>query len=282
MRALVTNDDGIDSVGLTVLTRAALAAGLDVVVAAPAEQSSGASAAITAVRREGRTVMQPHELPDLPDVPAWAVRAQPAHIVVAALNGWLDPAPELVLSGVNHGANVGRAVLHSGTVGAALTAGVNDARGLAVSLDVALHPTGERHWDAVDDVLARVLELIRTAPPATVLSLNVPDLPAGEHRELRQAPLASFGTVQTRVDDVGDDSMHLGEVEVGEEPEAGTDSALLAAGHPTLTELRSVTVVTDRLVADWLASVDGAAPGGSDRAARRPGASAAGTRAGKA
>jgi 5'-nucleotidase len=117
-----------------------------VVVAAPAEQCSGASAAITAVRHEGRTIMQRRELPGLPEVPAWAVEAQPAHIVVAALRGWLDPVPDLVLSGVNHGANVGRAVLHSGTVGAALTAAVHDARGLAVSLDVALHPSGERHW----------------------------------------------------------------------------------------------------------------------------------------
>ncbi|WP_433559912.1 5'/3'-nucleotidase SurE [Pseudonocardia xinjiangensis] len=257
MRALVTNDDGIDSVGLTVLARAALAAGLDVVVAAPAEQASGASAAITAVRREGRTVMSRRELPDLPGVPAWAVEAQPAHIVVAALHGWFDPAPDLVLSGVNHGANVGRAVLHSGTVGAALTAAVNDARGLAVSLDVALHPTGDRHWDAVDGVLGRVLELLLAAPPTTVLSLNVPDLPPGEQRELRHARLAAFGTVQTRVDDIGDDSMHLGEMEVGEEPEPGTDSALLAAGHPTLTQLVSVTEDTGRLVPDWLASVDG-------------------------
>lgn len=261
MRALVTNDDGIDSAGLAVLTRTAVAAGLDVVVAAPAEQSSGASAAISAVRREGRTVTHRRELPGLPGVPAWAVEAQPAHIVVAALHGWLDPAPDLVLSGVNHGANVGRAVLHSGTVGAALTAGVNDTRGLAVSLDVALHPTGDRHWDSVDDVLARVLDMLLAAPASTVLSLNVPDLPVSRQRELRHARLAAFGSVQARVDEVGDDSLRLGEIEVGDEPEEGTDSALLAAGHPTLTALRSVTEDSGRLVQDWLASVDGARTG---------------------
>ena len=65
--------------------------------------------------------------------------------------------------------------------------------------------------------------------------------------------------MQTRVDDIGDDSMHLGEIEVGEDPEPGTDSALLAAGHPTLTQLVSVTEDTGRLVPDWLASVDGLA-----------------------
>jgi 5'-nucleotidase len=256
MRALVTNDDGIDSPGLAVLTRAAVAAGLDVVVAAPAEQSSGASASITAVRREGRTVVHHHELPDLPDVPAYAVEAQPGHIVVATLHGWFDPTPDLVLSGINHGANVGRAVLHSGTVGAVLTAGVNDARGLAVSLDVALHPSGERHWDAAAELLPRVLDLLLDAPPATVLSLNVPDRPAAEQRELRHARLAAFGAVQARVDEVGDDSLRLAEIEVGTEPEEGTDSALLAAGHPTLTALQSVAEDPGRLVPEWLAGAD--------------------------
>ena len=241
MHALVTNDDGIDSPGLLVLAKAALAAGLDVVVAAPAQQCSGASAAITAVRREGRTVVERRELPGLPDVPAWAVDAQPGHIVVAALTGWFDPCPDLVLSGVNHGANVGRAVLHSGTVGAVLTAAVHDVRGLAVSLDVALHPNGERHWDAATAHVGRVLDLLLDAPASTVLSLNVPDRPVEEHSELRPARLAEFGTVQARVDEVDDGSLRLGEIEVGTEPEEGTDSALLAAGHPTLTALRSVT-----------------------------------------
>jgi 5'-nucleotidase len=241
VRALVTNDDGIDSPGLLVLAKAAVAAGLDVVVAAPAEQSSGASAAITAVRREGRTVVERRALPGLPDVPAWAVQAQPGHIVVAALTGWFDPVPDLVLSGINHGANVGRAVLHSGTVGAVLTGAVHDVRGLGVSLDVALHPTGDRQWDAVTGHVRRVLDLLLDSPPGTVLSLNVPDRPSAEHRELRQARLAEFGSVQARVDEVEDASLRLGEIEVGTEPEEGTDSALLAAGHPTLTALLSVT-----------------------------------------
>jgi 5'-nucleotidase len=256
VRALVTNDDGIDSPGLTALARLATAAGLEVVAAAPVEQSSGASAAITAVRDEGRTLVQRHELPELPDVPAWAARAQPGHIVLAALTGWLDPAPELVLSGINHGANVGRAVLHSGTVGAILTAAVHDVRGLAVSLDVSLRPTGQRHWDAADEVFPRVLELLLDAPPGTALSLNVPDLALAEHRELRHARLARFGAVQARVDDVAEGGLRLAEIEMGRRPEEGTDGALLAAGHPTLTAVRPVTEDEGRLVPDWLAKAE--------------------------
>ncbi|PWQ83519.1 5'/3'-nucleotidase SurE, partial [Enterococcus faecium] len=76
---------------------AAVKAGLDVIVAAPVEQASGASAALSAVRHDGRTVVEPRPLPAL-DVQAGAVHAQPGHIVAAALNGWFDPRPDVVLS----------------------------------------------------------------------------------------------------------------------------------------------------------------------------------------
>lgn len=251
-RALVTNDDGIDSAGLHVLALAAREAGLDAVVAAPAEQASGASAALTAVRREGRTIVERRQVPGLEGIEAWAVHAQPAHIVAAALNGWFDPRPDLVLSGINHGANVGRAVLHSGTVGAALTAKINDTRALAVSLDVALHPTGERHWETVAGLVAPILKLLLDSPEATVLSLNVPDRPAADVGPLRHARLARGGAVQARVDEVRDGDVRLAEFEMSEELEPGTDSALLAAGHPTLTELRSVEAHEGRLVQNWL------------------------------
>jgi len=249
----VTNDDGIDSPGLHALVVAALEAGLDVVVAAPAEQASGASAALSAVRHEGRTIVEPRQLPDL-DVQAWAVQAQPGHIVAAGLNGWFDPRPDIVLSGINHGANVGRAVLHSGTVGAALTAKISDTRALAVSLDVALRPTGERHWETAAGLVAPVLELLLDAPDGTVLSLNVPDRPASEVGPIRHARLARGGAVQTRVEEVRGGDVRLSEVEVSDELEEGTDSALLDAGHATLTELRSVEANDGELVRKWLAA----------------------------
>lgn len=251
-RALVTNDDGIDSAGLHALAIAAREAGLDVIVAAPVEQASGASAALSAVRREGRTVIERRQVPGLDGVEAWAVHAQPAHIVAAALNGWFEPPPDLVLSGINHGANVGRAVLHSGTVGAALTAKINDTRALAVSLDVALHPTDERNWGTAAGLVAQVLELLFDAPETTALSLNVPDRPATELRPLRHARLARGGAVQAIVDEVRDGDVRLAEFEMSEQPEPGTDSALLAAGHPTLTELRSIEAHDGGLVENWL------------------------------
>ncbi|MGW0161792.1 5'/3'-nucleotidase SurE [Mycobacterium sp. NPDC003323] len=255
--ALVTNDDGIDSPGLHALAGAARAAGLEVIVAAPAEQASGASAALTAVRQDGRTVIERRQLPGLDGVDAWAVHAQPGHIVSAALNGWFDPAPDVVLSGINHGANVGRAVLHSGTVGAALTAKISDTRALAVSLDVALQPSGDRYWDTAAGLLPPVLELLFDAPEGTVLSLNVPDRPAADLRPLRHARLARGGAVQTRVDEIADGGLRLAEAEVADPPEEGTDSALLTAGHPTLTALRAPEADDGDLVQGWLERFSG-------------------------
>lgn len=239
--ALITNDDGIDSPGLVALATAARRAGLDVVVAAPDQQYSGAAASITAVQEDGRTVIRRVELDDLPDVTAYSVKAAPAHIVVLALGGWLDPEPDLVLSGINRGANVGRAVLHSGTVGAALTAGLLERRGLAVSLSVPLQPTADPHWETACAHLPDVLEFLLDSPVETTLSLNAPDRPLDEVRELRVAPLAKRGIVQSLVDEVGEGGVHLHEVETGDdEDDPNCDRILLAAGHVTLTALQGL------------------------------------------
>ncbi|MBW0102297.1 5'/3'-nucleotidase SurE [Pseudonocardia sp. KRD291] len=245
LRALVTNDDGVDSPGLAVLARAAAEVGFDVVVAAPDRQYSGSAASLTAVQTHGRTVTE--ERPPCGGAPTYAVRAAPAHIVVAALSGWFDPPPDLVLSGVNRGSNVGRAILHSGTVGAALTAALHDRRGLAVSLDVALGSTRDEHWEAVHEHLLPVLGLVEQAEVGTVLSLNVPDLPADRHRELRSASLDPRGSVQTLVEESGVDGMVVREVEVAGPPEPGSDRALLADGHPTLTALHGVGEAAERI-----------------------------------
>jgi 5'-nucleotidase len=239
-RALITNDDGIDSPGLAALAAAARDAGLDVVVAAPDRQYSGAGASITATLQDGRTVVTPAEIEGLPDVPAYAVQAAPAHIVVAALAGWLDPVPDVVLSGINRGGNAGRAVLHSGTVGAALTAGLHDRRALAVSLDVPLGAEEPPHWEAVAGLVPGVLDVLWDSPEGTVLSLNAPDVPPAAVKELRIATLDRSGTVRTIVEDARSDGLKVVELETDDEPEPGSDRALLAAGHATITALQGL------------------------------------------
>jgi len=237
---LVTNDDGIAAPGLHALAAAAVAAGLAVLVAAPAEEASGSGSSIIAVRRDGLVPLQPRELPGLDAVPAYAVAAQPAFISSAALNGWFDPPPSLVLSGINYGANLSDAVMHSGTVGAALTAGRLGARALAVSLDCDHRPEGEPvRWDAAAALVPAVLEVLTATEVGTVLSLNVPNLPPRQLGELKAATLASRSSWRPRISQV-EGGLWVRGIRASETPEPGSDVALLAAGHPTVTLMQPV------------------------------------------
>ena len=238
---VITNDDGIDSPGLVALAAAALAAGYETVVAAPLTESSGTSAGLTAAAQDRRVITKEHTLPDLPEVTAYAVDAHPGLIALAACHGAFGPVPDMLLSGVNRGANVGRAVLHSGTVGAALTASINGVRSLAVSLDVPLDPSEEPHWTTAAGVVAGLLPVLVDGVPDAVLNINVPDTLPSELREARWAPLAPFGSVRARVERVEDGVIQVGSVVGDEPPDPDTDAALLAEGHVTVTALRSVT-----------------------------------------
>ncbi|MFD4639660.1 5'/3'-nucleotidase SurE [Lentzea sp. NPDC058436] len=248
MRALITNDDGIDSPGLAVLAAAALESGLDVLVAAPVTQASGTSASVAAIGDDGRVVSERRSLPGL-DVEAYAVAAHPSLISLIACRGGFGGKPDVVLSGINLGANVGRAVLHSGTVGAALTGHLNDVTSMAVSLDVGLDGP-EPLWDKAGEVVRVVLPMLLEMPDTPVLSLNVPN---ADVRGLRWAELARFGTVQSRVDDRGDGQVELVHVYAEQSLVPGTDTALLAEGFATLTALRSVgrDVSSERALPAW-------------------------------
>jgi 5'-nucleotidase len=137
MKVLVTNDDGVASPGLHALARALVDNGHDVVVVAPDREMSGSAAAIGQVHIDEGIDAERVDLPRLDGVPAYAVAGPPGLCVLTArLGGFGDP-PDLIVSGINPGCNTGRAVLHSGTVGAALTAANFGCRGLAVSIDVS-------------------------------------------------------------------------------------------------------------------------------------------------
>jgi 5'-nucleotidase len=235
MRVLVTNDDGIGSEGLAVLVRAALEVGADeVVVAAPARDSSGASASLLGAELDGRLVVDRTDAPGLPDgVASFAVRAAPGLIAFVAAHGGFGPKPDLLLSGVNRGANTGHAVLHSGTVGAALSAATHGIRGLAVSIADAR----PRHWATAGAYTAHVLRWLLDQPPRPdrVVNLNVPDLPLAEVRGLRRAPLAAFGAVQARVHEVEHGNLMLTYTEHGASQDPDTDAGLLLRGWATVT-----------------------------------------------
>ncbi|HEY0812316.1 MAG TPA: 5'/3'-nucleotidase SurE [Pseudonocardia sp.] len=241
--ALITNDDGIDSPGLHALAAMARDAGFDVVVAAPHEDASGVGASVKAIRTGSGVRLHRREIASLPGVEAYAVEGHPAFIVHASGRGWLDPEPDIVLSGVNYGANVGRAVVHSGTVGAALTASLHGWRALAVSLDSGSEIPEHPHWEAVAEVLPRVLDMLLACDDGTVFSLNVPDRPVAELGELREARLSEFGMATINVTHHDDEEaavLRATAEALSHTPDPESDIALLAAGHPTITRLTSV------------------------------------------
>jgi 5'-nucleotidase len=241
-RVLITNDDGIDSPGLAALARCAIDSGMSVVIAAPAKEASGTSAGLTAAEGDTRRVeVEKRELLGLEGIETYAVAAHPGFIVLAACEGGLGVKPDIVLSGINRGANVGRAVVHSGTVGAALTAAVNGVRSMAVSLDVGLTEEPGRHWQTAANVVRELLPVLTAMDKDTVLNVNVPDVPPETPLKFRWAALAEFGTIRSRVERPEDGVIQTTAVIADGEPAPGTDAALLAQGHVTLTPLNSVT-----------------------------------------
>ncbi len=244
MRLLVTNDDGILAPGIAALARALIGAGHEVVVAAPADDRSGASAAIGGMRADESIELQRVELEGLGGAECYSVVASPALIVIAACLGGFGSPPDLVVSGINAGANTGRAVLHSGTVGAALTAANFGLSGLAVSQAEG----GDHLWSTAGELAVAALGWLTSQPPCTVVNLNVPNVRLDDVRGVGHGFLAPFGTVRAAIVD-GKDGLQMelmgdadGDGEANERDDApeGSDTALVMAGYASVTSLTGV------------------------------------------
>ena len=151
MNLLITNDDGINAQGIAVLARAAAAFG-KVTLVAPARQCSAMSHRITL----GRPLRL--ETVDFPveNVSAYSLDGTPADCVKAALDAILPEKPDVVLSGINHGYNVGYDVVYSGTVGAAMEALMNGIPAIALSRnDVGTFETTQAF---IGQILERLLQ----------------------------------------------------------------------------------------------------------------------------
>ncbi len=189
MRILVTNDDGIDGKGLHVLARemCELDGDHEVVVVAPDQEFSGASSALGALH-----LLQPEvrraSIDGFSGADVWKVNGPPALCVMFARLGAFGDPFDLVVSGINPGANVGRAVYHSGTVGATLTGRNGGISGVAISQSVsgfAIEGQGwdesivNQHWDSAATVARTVVQALVDDLPAdpVVVNINVPDTP---------------------------------------------------------------------------------------------------------
>src|SRR5512140_814156 len=180
MRFLVTNDDGFMAVGIRTLAEAAAPLG-DVRVVAPDREQSATSHSLTL--HYPLRVRQAEPAVEVVD-------GTPTDCVVLGLGELLAEKPDFVLSGINHGQNLGDDVLYSGTVAAAMEATILGVPAAALSLVGAQQDQLEGWAPVVARVLAKLLRSGGTAiPPETLLNINLPPVPPAEVKGVRVTTL---------------------------------------------------------------------------------------------
>lgn len=249
MRILVTNDDGIDSIGLHVLARAMAPLG-DVVIAAPDEEYSGFGAALGTLFTMRPEVKDVH-IDGIDE--AWSVSGPPALCAMFGRLGVFGDI-DLVVSGVNPGANVGRSVYHSGTVGACLTARNGGTSGVAISQSVeGIGVEGQgweeallnQKWEGAAEVAAVAVEALLGDLPddPVVLNINVPnrrmaDMHGWRRTRVGSEPPRSMSKAQLTPKLGHDGTFHV-DMEWGDAIELPIDSdgGAVMAGYASLSWL---------------------------------------------
>lgn len=228
MRILVTNDDGVMAPGLQALA-AALAARGEVTVVAPDRERSATSHSLTL-----RAPLRVHWVSER----VASVDGTPTDCVLLAVHALLDGRPDLVVSGVNHGPNLGDDVYYSGTVAGAMEGALLGIPALAVSL-AGEGPEALRAAAAFAGDLAALVAQ-RGLPAGTLLNVNVPALAPDAVRGARWTRLGRrvYHNAVERLDDrPGELRFRICGTPGGEEAE-GTDLQALAAGFVSVTPLR--------------------------------------------
>jgi 5'-nucleotidase len=234
MRLLLTNDDGINAPGILALIRG-LYDGYDIDVAAPDMERSGAGHSFTFITPlRARNV----SFPGFEKAKAFAVSGTPVDCVKLGV-GNLSEKPDMVVSGINYGPNLGTDVLYSGTVSAAMEAALLGIPSIAVSL-CAFEP---RNWETASYAARKTIEMLQKNPlgPGVVLNVNVPDLPLSEIKGTKLTRLSrqQYGTAyDERTDPYGrryywTPADKLTKCEPGED----TDESWIRQGYISLTPL---------------------------------------------
>ena len=201
MRLLVSNDDGIFAQGIKTLANTLAAAGHDVIVVCPDRERSATG--------HGLTLHKPIRAEEIDSVfdsgiKAWACSGTPSDCVKLALGAILDSPPDLVLSGINHGPNLGTDVLYSGTVSAAMEGVIENVSGIAFSLaSFSAH-----EFQPAANFAKTLVNYISQHPftEPTLLNVNIPPIPENEIKDViftRQGIRRYVDLFEKRVDPRG-------------------------------------------------------------------------------
>lgn len=247
MKILVSNDDGYLATGINVLTDA-LVRVADVVVVAPDRNRSAASNSLT--------LHNPLRVSEVAEN-RYKVDGTPSDCVHLALTGFLDFEPDLVVSGINHGANLGDDVIYSGTVAAAMEGRFLGLPTIAVSL------VGRKlqHFATAAQVACELVQKIERAPLASdvVLNVNVPNIPRDELRGVIATRLGfrhKAEQILRDTDPYGQPIYWVGPAGAGQDAGEGTDFHAVEQGFASVTPLK-VDLTRHSAVADlseWLGS----------------------------
>lgn len=188
MRILLCNDDGIYAEGIERLYHAVQPFGAIDVVAPEAERSAVGHAITIASPIKSRRIERPGSFS------GYAVSGTPADCVKLAVAHLLPEPPDLVLSGINHGANAGISILYSGTVSGATEGAICGVPSVAFSIATFEQPI----WETASRVAAQVVAKLtrHPLPPATVLNVNIPNLPFAELRGYAVVPMGASRWVE--------------------------------------------------------------------------------------
>lgn len=229
MRILISNDDGYLARGLRVLA-ATLSEFAEVTIVAPDRNRSGASNSLT--------LDAPLRVEQVEDR-LYFVNGTPTDCVHVAITGLLEAEPDMVVSGINHGANLGDDVLYSGTVAAAMEGRFLGLPAIAVSLVLA----ESRNFSAA---AAIVSDLVRTMmrdplPRDTILNVNVPDRPGDGQLDIEVTRLGfrhKSEPVIKSFDPKGEPIFWVGPAGSGQDAGQGTDFHAIAAGRVSVTPIK--------------------------------------------
>jgi 5'-nucleotidase len=251
MRILLSNDDGVHAPGLKALYDELKKLG-KVVVVAPLEEKSTTGHSLT-IHKPLRVIKTPSGF--------YGVSGSPADCVYMGIRQIMKSMPDLVVSGINRGANLGQDIYYSGTVSAAREACILGIRSMAVSLAVDFkNPPREDkiHYKTAAQIAVKILRRLKNEeiPKFTLLNLNVPDMPLNRVKGIeiaRQGFRYYSGSVLKRRDHRGRDYFWVGGQYKGFHQEKGTDCYAVAQGRASLTPMK-----LDATNFDFLASLEDA------------------------
>ena len=247
MRILVSNDDGYQAEGIKQLTLA-LSEIAEVIIVAPNENKSAASSSLTIGKP-----LKPIQI----DENIYAIDATPSDCVHLALCGFLKESIDLVVTGINLGANLGDDVIYSGTV-----AGAIEGRFLGLpSIAISLASWKCKHFETATIIAKGLVEKIEKAPLShnTIINVNVPDVPIEQIKGIKSTRLGNRHMSEPSIQDQNDPSLYW----IGENgPEAdngeGTDFYAIANNFVSVTPLQiDLTKYSEvKQVSDWLKDLD--------------------------